>query len=134
MINGTEKQIIEQNITSLEDVKKAKSVIATFDEFNDYFIKFKKEFVGKYIYQSPIAHQMDTKAKMVANRLFNSFAENPNQLPYRTRNTYQMAKNGELLFQRADSGYDISPSRVIANYIAGMTDRYALLNYKRMFD
>ena len=53
---------------------------------------------------------------------------------YRTRNTYQMAKNGELSFKRADSGYDISPSRVIANYIAGMTDRYALLNYKRMFE
>ena len=77
---------------------------------------------------------MDTKAQMIANRLFNSFAENPNQLPYRTRNTYQMAKNGELSFKRADSGYDISPSRVIANYIAGMTDRYALLNYKRMFE
>lgn len=134
LINGTEKQIVEQNIASLEDVKKAKSEIATFDEFSDYFKKFKKEFVKKYIYQSPIAYQMDTKAQMIANRLFNSFAENPNQLPYRTRNTYQMAKNGELSFKRADSGYDISPSRVIANYIAGMTDRYALLNYKRMFE
>ena len=77
---------------------------------------------------------MDAKAQMIADRLFNSFAKNPNQLPYRTRNTYQMAKNGELSFKRADSGYDISPSRVIANYIAGMTDRYALLNYKRMFE
>ena len=133
LIVGTEKQIKKQKITSLEDIKKAKSEIATFDKFNEHFYKFKEEFVKKYIYQSPIAHQMDTKAKMVANRLFISFTENPNQLPYRTRNTYQRAKDG-LLQQRADSGYCISPNRVIANYIAGMTDRYALLNYKRMFE
>ncbi|MBR1907332.1 hypothetical protein IJ818_00150 [bacterium] len=35
---------------------------------------------------------------------------------------------------RVDSGYSITPSRIVANYIAGMTDRYALENYKRMFD
>ena len=133
LILGTEKQILEQKISSIEDVQRACSEIATFDVFNTHFKEFKKDFVGKYIYQSPIANQMDTKAKMIADRLFTSFAGNPQQLPYRTRKLYQMAKSGELIL-RADSGYDITPSRVIANYIAGMTDRYALLNYKRMFE
>lgn len=134
LIIGTQKQIEKQNIKSLDDIQSSQKTIASFDNFEKYFKKFKKEFVGKYIYQSPIAFQMDTKAKLIASRLFNTFVENPNQLPYRTRNLYQSAKYQEVSFKRDDSGYKITPKRVIANYIAGMTDRYALVNYKRMFE
>ncbi len=134
LIIGTQKQIKEQDIKSLQDVQSSKKTIASFNDFEQHFKNFKKDFVGKYIYQSPIAYQMDTKAKLIANRLFDTFANNPNQLPYRTRNLYQNAKNWETTFNREDSGYRITPKRVIANYIAGMTDRYALVNYKRMFE
>ena len=68
------------------------------------------------------------------NYLSKKFNSNPEQLPYRTRNKYNEAKNGVVFVNRRDNGYDITPSRVIANYIAGMTDRYALENYKRMFE
>lgn len=134
LIMGTQKQIEEQKILSLDDIQNSSKPVASFNDFEQHFKNFKKEFVGKYIYQSPLAYQMDTKAKLIAGRLFDTFAENPNQLPYRTRDLYQKAKNSEVTYQRADSGYRITPKRVIANYIAGMTDRYALVNYKRMFE
>lgn len=134
LITGTHKQIKEQNILTLKDVQSATKSIASFNEFEKHFKNFKKEFVSKYIYKSPIACQMDTKAKLIATKLFNTFAENPSQLPYRTRNSYQSAKDWEKTVRREDSGYRITPKRVIANYIAGMTDRYALENYKRMFE
>ncbi|MCQ2790153.1 MAG: dNTP triphosphohydrolase [bacterium] len=134
LIIGTQKQIEEQGIVSLKDVQSSRKPIASFNDFEKHFKNFKKDFVGKYIYQSPLAYQMDTKAKLIASRLFDTFASNPNQLPYRTRNLYQNAKNWEATFKREDSGYRITPKRVIANYIAGMTDRYALVNYKRMFE
>lgn len=132
LISGTQKQIKAQKITSLEDVRNSQVEIASFDVFENYFKDYKK-FVSKYIYESPIANQMDTKAQLIASRLYSSFIKKPQQLPYRTRNLYNKAQDGAFE-DRVDSGYIITPERVVANYIAGMTDRYALLNYKRMFE
>lgn len=133
LIIGTQEQIRNLKIKTVEDVKQYNISIAEYSSFKNIFNDY-KEFMKKYIYRSPIACQMDTKAKYIANRLFESFNSNPEQLPYRTRNKYNEAKNGVVFVNRRDNGYDITPSRVIANYIAGMTDRYALENYKRMFE
>lgn len=133
LIVGTQKQIKEQNIKKLDDVQNTNISIASFNCFDDHFEDFKKQFIGKYIYNSPIVNQMDKKAKLIANRLFDTFSEKPEQLPYRTRNLYERAKNRDF-DDRLDDGYVITPNRVIANYIAGMTDRYALLNFKKMFE
>lgn len=133
LIIGTQEQIKSLKIETVEDVKQHSISIAEYSIFKNIFVDYKK-FMKKYIYTSPIACQMDTKAKYIANRLFESFCTNPEQLPYRTRNKYNEAKNGIILFNRKDAGYDITPTRVIANYIAGMTDRYAMENYQRMFE
>ena len=121
-------------INSSEDIIKYPDIsIADYDLFKNDFKKY-KDFMKKYIYNSPIACQMDTKATIIAKRLFESFNSNPEQLPYKTRKIYENAKAGIITYERKDAGYDITPQRVIANYIAGMTDRYALENYRRMFE
>ena len=134
LITGTQKQIDNLKISSIDDVKNAPETIASFDIFKDEFENYKKNFITKYIYDAPLIYQMDTKAKLVAKKLYESFKNDYKQLPYSTRAKYEKAQSGDLDLEIKDSGYLISPSRVIANYIAGMTDRYALENYKRMFD
>ena len=134
LIIGTKEQIVNLKIENQEDISKYENIsVAEYMLFKDYFKPY-KDFMKKYIYNSPIACQMDTKAKFIAGRLFESFSTNPEQLPYRTRKLYENAKNGIVSTSRKDDGYDIIPTRVIANYIAGMTDRYAMANYKRMFE
>lgn len=134
LIYGTQQQISGLKINSSEDIIKYPDIsIADYDLFKNDFKKY-KDFMKKYIYNSPIACQMDTKATIIAKRLFESFNSNPEQLPYKTRKIYENAKAGIITYERKDAGYDITPQRVIANYIAGMTDRYALENYKRMFE
>jgi dGTPase len=61
---------------------------------------------------------MQVKAEKILTDLFDAFAEYPAMLP-------------EEIQARADStdGY-----RVIADYIAGMTDRFALDEHSRLFD
>ena len=134
LIIGTKEQIQNLKIEKQEDIINHGNIsIAEYSAFKEHFKSY-KTFMKNYIYKSPIACQMDTKAQFIAGRLFESFSTNPEQLPYRTRKIYENAKNGIILFDRKDAGYDITPTRVIANYIAGMTDRYAMENYQRMFE
>ncbi|MGB1006721.1 MAG: deoxyguanosinetriphosphate triphosphohydrolase, partial [Thalassobaculaceae bacterium] len=60
------------------------------------------------------------KAERVVRELFQIFMDEPHCLPSR----WQGAIDGDR-HQRA---------RLAADYIAGMTDRYALLEHQRLFD
>lgn len=131
LVEGTSEQIRQLKIKDVEDVKNCREPIVKFNIFEQHFVDFKK-FLTKYVYTSPLAQQMDTKARYIVTKLYESFYENPEQLPYRTRELYNNAQKG-FYSKRKDSGYILIPERVICNYIAGMTDRYALENFKRMF-
>lgn len=133
LISGTSKNINKHNINSLEQVRICSEKIVEFETFEKTFFDL-KDCLKEYVYSSPLANQMDTKAKYIVHKLFDSFMNNPKQLPYRTRELYEKSKSKEEDICRLDSGYRLTPKRVICNYISGMTDRYALENYKRMFE
>lgn len=133
LMNGTALNINANNITTIDHVKAFTDDIVKFEMFGNTFIDL-KECLKEYVYSSPLANQMDTKATYIIHKLYDSFVRNPKQLPYRTRHLYERAQAGEVNPNRLDSGYKLTSERVICNYISGMTDRYALENYKRMFE
>jgi dGTPase len=61
---------------------------------------------------------MQLKAEQTIERIFAAYEENPEILP----------KEVQLRASDADL------HRVICDYLAGMTDRYALLEYNKLFD
>lgn len=62
--------------------------------------------------------ERSAKGKRCIGKLFTAYIKEPTQLPNSTRRKL-----------REDNAY-----RVICDYIAGMTDRYALDEHKRLFD
>jgi len=66
-------------------------------------------------------NRMTSKARRVIKRLFNQLMEETNLLP-----TDWQA--------RLDGLDETGQARVIADYVASMTDRYALLEYERLFE
>jgi dGTPase len=62
---------------------------------------------------------MADKAKRFIGELFQHYVRHPEQLPKTTRS-------------RIERGEE--PHRVVCDYIAGMTDRYCLEEYKKLFD
>ena len=68
---------------------------------------------------------MTSKAKRVMRQLFELFMEQPNTLP----SDWQRLGGVEV----ADLP-DAGKARRIADYVAGMTDRYALMEHERLFD
>ena len=64
---------------------------------------------------------MTSKARRIINDLFEVYDRNPNQLPY------SVYRRGTEYDQKTKYG-------IICNYIASMTDRYALDEHKKFFD
>ena len=63
--------------------------------------------------------RMAEKAKRVMTELFEAYMSEPHQLPTH-------------VLSRQDDGEPLP--RVIADYIAGMTDRFALQEHRKLFD
>jgi dGTPase len=78
-----------------------------------------KRFLYDNMYRHYRVVRMQVKAENLLARLFNAYLDEPMQLPPETR-------------QRAETINDLP--RAVCDYIAGMTDRYALEEHAKLFD
>lgn len=131
LVRGTSKTLRDNNISNIERVKNYEEDIVHFDLFKEDFKRMKR-ILRMFVYWSPMAQQMDSKAKHITRYILRSFRDNHKQLPHSTRINLERLKN-ETYSDRLDSGYKLTEKRILCNYISGMTDRYALENYKTMF-
>jgi dGTPase len=84
-----------------------------------------KQFLRKNLYRHYRVHRMSKKAHHIIEYLFNAFVNDPHLLP---PEAYHNVK--KLRDRKGDAGQ----ARGIADYIAGMTDRYAISEYQRIYD
>ncbi len=77
-----------------------------------------KRFLRENLYRHYLVNRMTAKARRVVHELFEAFIAAPTLLPP----DYQCGKDDAT-----------SQARMIADYIAGMTDRYAIREHRRMF-
>jgi len=112
-------ETIDQNqIQSSEDVRKFRLPLIGFSPETAAKTKQLKEFLYKNMYLHPLVTAKNTRARNIITDLF-----------------YHFLKEPELLSPTSRKKLDKEPaSRVVCDYIAGMTDRYALLKYKEFFD
>ena len=84
-----------------------------------------KQFLREHVYRHHRVLRMTTKAKRVVRELFEAFMGNPKLMPEEYR---------EHALQRRHRRGRRRPARIVCDYIAGMTDRYAILEHRRLFD
>ena len=75
-----------------------------------------KTFLREHVYQHYKVRRMTAKARRVVRELFDSFFNDPTLMP------------------ASPSATGVRRARAVADYIAGMTDRYAILEHRRLFD
>ncbi|MFN7181273.1 MAG: deoxyguanosinetriphosphate triphosphohydrolase [Planctomycetota bacterium] len=113
----TSENIKKNHINSLQEVRKYPQFLVSFSQI------LSKKFaeLNKFLYTNFYNHYklvaMAEKAKFFIIQLFNAYKNNPKQLPPQF---YAL-----LNIQSVD--------RTVADYICGMTDRYAQEEYKRLF-
>jgi len=84
-----------------------------------------KRYLRDHLYRHYRVLRMTNKADAVISSLFQTFFARPDLLPPE----HQQAATQ----MQADAG-DAGRARAVADYIAGMTDRYAIVEHERLFD
>jgi dGTPase len=84
-----------------------------------------KRFLREHVYRHYKVQRMTTKAKRMLRELFAAFQADPNLMPPEHRDNAAAC---------AQTQGDAGRARAVADYIAGMTDRYAILEHRRLFD
>ena len=121
LISNSEKNILEQNIETPMDVKNCDRQIVEFSEKIKIESMTLKRFLHKNLYQHPDVKMMTDKAVNVISNLFEAYLNDINLLPK------------EYLKYNLEKIKNKSKERVISDYIAGMTDRFALEEYKKLY-
>jgi len=133
MINEVVNDLIEtsrQRIASaapatIEDVRSAKDVLVGFGTRIGAEHLELKRFLRERLYRHYRVVRMTTKARRVVRDLFQSFHEDLRLLPDEHREAAERLE--------AQDGAD-GRARAVADYVAGMTDRYAILEHARVHD
>jgi len=127
VIEETLTRIDEMQVKSFEDVRAASSPLVGFSRHARKMNGEMKKFLYKNMYRHYRVARMANKAERVIREIFEVYIQSPSMLPENQQNEMEeFRRNGGLTDHRQ--------ARVIADYIAGMTDRYALEEYERLFN
>lgn len=125
LIDTSRINIASTQLKSVEDVRKQKQRIMAFSEPMSAQKLELKQFLHKNLYQHYRVHRMTKKAADVVESLFDAFINDLKILPTEARAHCQSLKD-----KHGENGV----ARGISDYIAGMTDRYAIVEYERIFN
>ncbi len=125
LIDTSRENIANANLKSIDDVRNHKQRIMAFSDAMTAKKLELKQFLRKELYQHYRVHRMTKKAANVIDALFNAFIDDLKILP-----TEAVEHCHILQDKHGDKGL----ARGISDYIAGMTDRYAIVEYERIFN
>ncbi|NOX96802.1 MAG: deoxyguanosinetriphosphate triphosphohydrolase [Nitrospirae bacterium] len=117
VIVETEKRLEQAQVGSVKDVREASSLLVSFSPQMSRKNEQLKQFLLEHLYHHYRVVRMTEKARRFIRELFKIYLDYPLQLPPDTQEKFKEA----------------TPARVICDYIAGMTDRFALNEYNKLF-
>ncbi|MGI9373521.1 MAG: deoxyguanosinetriphosphate triphosphohydrolase [Hyphomicrobiales bacterium] len=121
VVGESQKRISKSGAQSADDVRVAASLLITFSPQMTENNKVLKRFLSRRMYHHEKVQDIMERAQRVIRNLFECYMGNDKSLPGQWYNT---------LSDDADN----VRARKICDFIAGMTDRYAIDEHKRLFD
>ncbi len=118
LVEQTGENILQAGISTQEAVRNHSDNLVTFNSETAARNRELKRFLYKNLYRHYKVERMRIKAERFLTILFDNYLQNPTLLPASYQEKYEQ----------------YGQERVVCDYIAGMTDRYALDEYKRLFD
>lgn len=117
LITTSEQRIRDASVEHIDDVRNTAALIRFSDAmYADATLL--KRFLRENLYRHYQVNRMTSKARRIVTELFDAFMQEPTLLAPQ----YQIA-----------SGDATHQARKVADYIAGMTDRYAMREHRRLF-
>lgn len=121
LIQASQLRIQDAHLQTVDDVRNAPALITFSDEMGREAVTLKR-FLRENLYQHYQVNRMTSKARRIIGELYDAFMHEPRLLPP----DYQVS------LADAEQQKQIQ-ARKVADYIAGMTDRYAMREHRRLF-
>ncbi len=127
VVENSQRRIAAANIQSLEDVRSQTEPLICFStEMRELNLELKRH-LRQNLYRHYRVNRMTSKAERVLRELFTALTQDAGLLPPEQQAALQR------LEAEAETP-EVGRARAVADYIAGMTDRYALLEHRRVLD
>jgi dGTPase len=115
LCNQTAKNIALHQPASIADIRKLPQLVHFSSDIAAQNLKL-KQFLRKNLYHHYKVNRMSAKAARIVRELFTAFFENTGLLP-----------------DEFQAYAEIDKARAVADYIAGMTDRFAIREHRKLF-
>jgi dGTPase len=125
LIDSTKARLQSAGVSSIADVRRSPGPLVGFSEATKESNRELKMFLRESLYKHYKVRRMTAKARRIVRELFDAFFKDPVLMPEEHKET-----SSRLEKLRGPAGR----ARAVADYIAGMTDRYAILEHSRLFD
>ncbi|MFO7593459.1 MAG: deoxyguanosinetriphosphate triphosphohydrolase [Pseudomonadota bacterium] len=121
----TSEQLLERvKPESIEAVREHAEPLICFSEGMKQAHQELKRFLRDNLYRHYRVHRMSVKAQRIVQELFQAHYEDPRLLPPEHQRKVKVLER-----EVGDSGR----ARAVADYIAGMTDRFAISEHRKLF-
>lgn len=118
LVHYTAEKLRQSAVTSVDELQNLKYNVVGTDEEMVQRNRQLKDFLYHNLYRHYRVMRMQVKAESTLTRIFNMYLNEPSVLP----NHIQLLVSERGLY------------RAVCDYVAGMTDRFAVDEYKRLFD
>ncbi|QXX74020.1 deoxyguanosinetriphosphate triphosphohydrolase [Methylovirgula sp. HY1] len=123
-IAESQRRLAKTGVQSAAEVRAQPAPVIAFTQATESVDKLVKSFLFQNMYRHPHITRVRLLAADVVSALFAAFFENPEWMPA------DWAQAAALI----PSADETRRARLVCDYIAGMTDRYALAEHTRLFD
>jgi dGTPase len=121
VIEETTSRLTELDPRHADDIRRAPAATAAFSDPMTEKMTELRRFLFTRMYRHHKVNQVRSQAKRIVRDLFELFVTEPEILP-------------PAWFERLEGEGEAKTKRVVCDYIAGMTDRFAIHEHKRLFD
>ncbi|MBM3560244.1 MAG: deoxyguanosinetriphosphate triphosphohydrolase [Alphaproteobacteria bacterium] len=121
VLTETAGRLAGDRIASAAAVRAHRQAIVAFSPAMQADVQAVRHFLFERMYRHHLVNCMTSKARRIVTQLFGLLFAEPELLPTDWR-------------LRAGQGGEAGRSRAIADWIAGMTDNYALATHRKLFD
>jgi dGTPase len=124
LIDSSAARLGQSGVRSIAEVRTHSKALIGFSDTTRELNYALKTFLREQLYKHYKVRRMTAKARGVVRELFDAFFNDPALMPdeHEARTRLELAPG------------PAGRARAVADYIAGMTDRYAILEHSRLFD
>jgi dGTPase len=121
LIAESRRRLADSRVRNVADIRALGAPVVAFSEALAGEAKGLRDFLFERMYRHYRVNRMASKARRVVQEIFRLLIEEPQCLPTEWR----------LLARGTDQA---GTARIVADYVAGMTDRFALDEHRRLYD